>query len=35
MIKGVNTYSMVTVVNKILNLEKITCIKGLQYETRF
>jgi len=35
MAKGSNIYSMVKVVNKILNLEKITCIKGLQYETRF
>ena len=35
MVNGLNASIMVKVLNKTLNLEKITCIKGLQYETRF
>lgn len=34
-VKGLNINSMIKVLNKILNLEKITFIKGITYETRF
>jgi hypothetical protein len=35
MVNGLNASTMVKVLNKTLNFEKITCIKGLLYETGF
>ena len=35
MVNGLNASNMVMVLIKTLNFEKITCIKGLLYETGF